>query len=187
MGLPSERRLPMLQCRIEEIVENKAVVLDQFGVKRSINIRVRPAKGDPPRVGEVWYVDRPFGDWTLVACVQADWSWETWTPVLAASAGVITVVAHEASRVKWTRYGNTVSVIFAKVLRLSAAANWVSITLPLPSFNPRVVFSGEAINALCRCGVGDSALDRVSMYPVNPFPAATDYWFTFTGTYEVAP
>lgn len=189
-----ERSIPSLEVRIDEVADTRAIVIDQWGKERTIDIGTRRAKGAGPRVGEIWIIDRALGNWTLAACVQADWSWETWTPTITTYAGMVLnfeAGAHPANHARWTRVGNRVDVDYSQLLTLLAGstASIVSISLPVPVQHPRTTFSGNvnAYPGLVWATTGDGT-EAVWLQRADgvAFSLGLSH-YSFTGAYEAAP
>lgn len=50
----------------------RAQAVDDQGLRIEVNLSIMRAKGMSPRRGEVWMVDRSFGDWTLAGILNRD-------------------------------------------------------------------------------------------------------------------
>jgi hypothetical protein len=62
-------RVPYVVGRVTNVREKYAIVLDDND--RHIDVRIDIQRGQLPRVGELWIIDRIYGAWTFAAVVQA--------------------------------------------------------------------------------------------------------------------
>lgn len=64
---------PVKLVEVINVLGDRATVRDTVGNTHAIPLTTLRYKGEPPAVGEVWYVDKYLGGYTFVAIVDSKW------------------------------------------------------------------------------------------------------------------